>query len=170
MLLLLLQRVDFAMHWNKIAAEITERDVSSFYRQNLFIVQWPQWRSGTYCGVIGRAVASFVFVALILPSTSLQRGGHDWQLTVRHPIRLCSKGRWKARGSPHQSSNSVAAVWKFAGFCKCWKGGKREIRNMIECRNILSHQQSRDCNLIKSQSPRLSESCDRDLDSDLHLH
>lgn len=44
-----------------------------------------------------------------------------WILTVRHPIRLCSKGRWKARGSPHQSSNSVAAVWKLAGFCKCWK-------------------------------------------------
>lgn len=43
------------------------------------------------------------------------------RLTVRHPIRLCSKGRWKARGSPHQSSNSVAAVWKFAGFCKCCK-------------------------------------------------
>lgn len=34
-------------------------------------------------------------------------------------MRLCSKGRWNARGSPHQSSSSVAAEWKLAGFCKC---------------------------------------------------
>ena len=51
-------------------------------------------------------------------------------LTVRHPMRLCSKGRWKARGSPHQSSSSVAAVWKFAGFCKCCMG-KNTIRNLL---------------------------------------
>lgn len=48
-------------------------------------------------------------------------------LTVKHPIRLCSKGRWKARGSPHQSSSSVAAVWKLAGFCKCWLKRRNQI-------------------------------------------
>lgn len=40
-------------------------------------------------------------------------------LTVKQPIRLCSKGRWKARGSPHQSKSSVAALWKLAGFWRC---------------------------------------------------
>lgn len=38
---------------------------------------------------------------------------------VKQPIRLCSNGLWKALGSPHQSRSSVAALWKFAGFCKC---------------------------------------------------
>lgn len=76
-----------------------------------------------------RANTAVVSLALSLSLTLKVRDcreGHDWRLTVRHPIRLCSKGRWKARGSPHQSSSSVAAVWKFAGFCKCWEK-KREI-------------------------------------------
>lgn len=47
-------------------------------------------------------------------------------LTVKQPIRLCSKGRWKARGSPHQSSSSVAALWKLAGFCKCCGRERRQ--------------------------------------------
>lgn len=58
-----------------------------------------------------------------LPSQCAMSGRR--RLTVRQPMRLCSKGRWKARGSPHQSSSSVAALWKLAGFCKCC-GGKRE--------------------------------------------
>lgn len=77
-----------------------------------------------------KANAADVLVALFLvlePMRERERGcGWDESLTVRHPIRLCSKGRWKARGSPHQSSSSVAAVWKFAGFCKCWKGNKEK--------------------------------------------
>ena len=93
-------------------------------------------------GAVERATAAVVSAAVSL-SLNLRvwrcregaeggRGGREWQLTVRHPIRLCSKGLWKARGSPHQSSSSVAAVWKFAGFCKCWreeKGKDRESRN-----------------------------------------
>lgn len=55
-------------------------------------------------------------------------GEEGWRLTVRQPMRLCSKGRWKARGSPHQSSNSVAALWKLAGFCKCCGGKGKGLR------------------------------------------
>lgn len=43
-------------------------------------------------------------------------------------MRLCSKGRWKARGSPHQSSSSVAAEWKLAGFCKCCANTEKKRR------------------------------------------
>lgn len=80
-----------------------------------------------------KANAAVVLVALFLVLEPLRERERErerlWMgesLTVRHPIRLCSKGRWKARGSPHQSSSSVAAVWKFAGFCKCWKGNKEK--------------------------------------------
>lgn len=61
----------------------------------------------------------------------LRLWGQNERLTVRHPIRLCSKGRWKARGSPHQSSNSVAAVWKFAGFCKCCKRRRKRAEGSL---------------------------------------
>lgn len=57
--------------------------------------------------------------------TMLKRTWLVKQHTVKQPMRLCSKGLWKARGSPHQSKSSVAALWKFAGFCKCWKRTKK---------------------------------------------
>lgn len=61
-------------------------------------------------------------------------GGERCELTVKQPIRLCSKGRWKALGSPHQSNSSVAALWKLAGFCKCCGRGKRRNHEATETR------------------------------------
>lgn len=73
-------------------------------------------------------VCSLPFTWLGVPDPShplwVHAGGGVCGLTVKQPIRLCSKGRWKALGSPHQSSSSVAALWKLAGFCKCCGRGR----------------------------------------------
>ena len=39
--------------------------------------------------------------------------------TVRHPIKLPSNARWKARTSPHHSRSSLADVWNPCGEERC---------------------------------------------------